>query len=282
MKKKFKISCNWDSDINITNRFINNYVNETNKDLVLFTYDNDYDYHIVFNYSNSMINDNKTHIFIQEPSWSSHIKKHVLLTYKNIHFHDKNLLPLNGVIETPSLMLNSFNEKLSDIIKTNITKKKHISFICSSIGSGHNYDYRKRLFNTILNSDLNIDLYGYGWTNVLDKRYKGAIQNKKDGLLDYEFSISIENSSEIGYVSEKFFDCVIYNTIPIYFGSPNINDIYNKKGFILLNGEINKDLSLLKDIKNYNEYLEYNNINKQKYIKDYNIINYVNNWYNNI
>ena len=44
------------------------------------------------------------------------------------------------------------------------------------------------------------------------------------GLNDYKFSISGENTIQKNYISEKFWDCILTDTIPIYFGCSNFNE----------------------------------------------------------
>ena len=44
----------------------------------------------------------------------------------------------------------------------------------------------------------------------------------------------MENSNENYYVSEKFFDPILTNTIPIYFGCKNIKTLFPENGYILL------------------------------------------------
>ena len=49
---------------------------------------------------------------------------------------------------------------------------------------------------------------------------------KWDGLENYSYSIAIENESLKNYFSEKFTDCILARTIPIYYGCPNISDFF--------------------------------------------------------
>jgi len=67
------------------------------------------------------------------------------------------------------------------------------------------------------------------------------IENKKDGLKDYCFSISIENATYSNMITEKITDCFMTGTIPIYFGIDNIGDFFNKNGIIILNDDFNID-----------------------------------------
>ena len=62
----------------------------------------------------------------------------------------------------------------------------------------------------------------------------------------FKFGISFENSSTHGYVTEKILDTFSSNSIPIYYGSPNIEEYFNPQTFI--NGH---------KFKNYDELIEY-------------------------
>lgn len=58
--------------------------------------------------------------------------------------------------------------------------------------------------------------------------------DKSEALNDYMFSITIENDKYETYYTEKLTDCFATGTIPIYWGSPDIGDIFNKDGIIEL------------------------------------------------
>lgn len=276
--KKIKIFSNWSDNVSITKRFKNNFITENNYEpRIVFTFDNDYDIALVFNYTNEVIDFTKTLCFIQEPSFSTHIINSFLKKCNKVFFHDKTLLPeLNNIVETPIMMFNHFDENINDLLKKPIKKSKKMSMIASSLNGEHNYGFRYDLFKNILETpNIDIDLYGQNWGYVLDKRFKGYINNKLDGILDYEFSIAIENKSENGYTSEKFTDLIINETIPIYYGNNKIDLIYNKNGYIKIEeNNVTYTLNLLRDvIKNY-DYNEFNNgllENKFKILNEYNI-----------
>ena len=46
---------------------------------------------------------------------------------------------------------------------------------------------------------------------------------KYDGFKNYKYSLCLENSSEKYYFTEKFTDCILSWTIPIYYGCSNID-----------------------------------------------------------
>ena len=76
-------------------------------------------------------------------------------------------------------------------------------------------------------SFTNIDLFGRGTSNPLDY--------KEDSLIDYRFSIVIENSNTENYFTEKLIDCLAVGTIPIYWGCPNIKKFFNENGIVSFN-----------------------------------------------
>jgi hypothetical protein len=82
------------------------------------------------------------------------------------------------------------------------------------------YEKRVQLVEKILDSDLPIDIYGKGWEdhNISDSRMKGFVDDKSDALIPYEYSIAIENCIEERYITEKFHDCILTDTKPIYCG----------------------------------------------------------------
>ena len=51
------------------------------------------------------------------------------------------------------------------------------------------------------------------------------------------FHISVENSRNKNYYTDKIVDCFATKTIPIYWGAPNINEFWNEKGIITFEDE---------------------------------------------
>ena len=77
------------------------------------------------------------------------------------------------------------------------------------------------------NFDNEIDLYGRG-TNT-------PLLQKEDALIDYRYSVTIENTKQKNYITEKLIDSLIVGTIPIYWGCPNLSKFFNMDGIITFN-----------------------------------------------
>ena len=88
--------------------------------------------------------------------------------------------------------------------------------------------------------------------------YQGMVDNKKEIMKKYKFSICYENAKDIpGYITEKIFDSFFSGCIPIYWGANNILDYVPKNCFI------DK-----RDFNSYEELYDFiKNISDKEYIK---------------
>lgn len=57
------------------------------------------------------------------------------------------------------------------------------------------------------------------------------IQGKREALEAYCFSIAMENATSDDYFSEKLVDCLLMETVPIYYGWPSIGDHLDPRGY---------------------------------------------------
>jgi hypothetical protein len=96
---------------------------------------------------------------------------------------------------------------------------------------GHRY--RNDLMKLFKTKFTYIDYYG---------RSFNPFNIKEDVLNDYYFSISIENEKYSNYYTEKLMDCFATGTIPVYYGTPEIDKMFNMNGIIILDNtfDINK------------------------------------------
>lgn len=139
--------------------------------------------------------------------------------YKKIFTHDVSICDGEKIIKMPPFTPSWINEKERKIYP----KSKLISMIASNKRMCNGHFYRLDIANKFPEKD---HLYGLGRENKLE--------NKIDGLRDYMFSVAMENDSYSTYYTEKILDCFLTGTIPIYWGSPDIGEIFNPEGIIKL------------------------------------------------
>lgn len=99
--------------------------------------------------------------------------------------------------------------------------------------------------------------------------YRGMVDNKKETMEKYKFSICYENAKDIpGYITEKIFDSFFAGCVPIYWGANNITDHVPKECFVDF-----------RDFKSYDELYNFiKNMSDEEYMKYLtNIENYLNN-----
>lgn len=74
---------------------------------------------------------------------------------------------------------------------------------------------------------------------------KSILMSEKYKLFkDSMFHITIENTKNHNYISEKIVDCFMSYTVPIYWGCPNIGDYFNTDGIITFQNEEELDYIL--------------------------------------
>ncbi len=81
-------------------------------------------------------------------------------------------------------------------------------------GHKRRIEFVKRLANHFGNR---IDIYGFGFRPLLDKR---------EAIDPYLFSIAIEKSAYVNYVTEKLSDVYLGYAMPIYHGAPNAAELF--------------------------------------------------------
>jgi len=103
------------------------------------------------------------------------------------------------------------------------TKNKMLSTITSSKRFTDGQRLRHEAISIFKDS---IDTMGRGYKEI---------GTKLEGLKDYRYSLTIENSRSCVYFTEKLLDCFMTGTIPIYWGRSKITDIFNKDGMLIFN-----------------------------------------------
>lgn len=146
-----------------------------------------------------------------------------------------------------------------------ICNKKHIktsliSFVGSiEHGDAPGYNFRKNVVKFLSIEHKRADLLGKGLKPFKDK---------ESALSKYCFAIVMENCTQDYYFSEKLIDCFMTLTIPIYWGSKSIDDVFDSRGIIHFDtiGDLDIILNSLSFSK-YHEMVKYLEINRNLSIK---------------
>lgn len=135
--------------------------------------------------------------------------------YKRIQWH--NLNPVDLV------------KRDTDAEKIYASKNKFCNFFYSNPVT-----YRENFFKQLSNYKK-IDAPGKRMNNMssIDDLFSGdKWEIKRQFLSPYKFTIAFENYVYPGYQTEKLYDAMRVNSIPIYCGDPDIGKIFNTKAFI--------------------------------------------------
>lgn len=110
-----------------------------------------------------------------------------------------------------------------------LEKKKFCNFVVSN-GAGAN-QIRNQYFDKLCEYKR-VDSGGGYRNNLPDGK---PVKDKRAFQKEYRFSFAFENSAISGYTTEKIIDAWAAETIPIYWGDPNIEAEFNHKAFINCN-----------------------------------------------
>jgi len=255
---KIKLECWWTDSLSLNSRMIRQFVSSDDLTNYSFVTENP-DYTIVFGRTDwDKIETPKENTFYisQEPLWSPNQPKDNIHNYcSKILISDKMDYPnRDEYIETLIPMFyagrgeNDYREEWDWSLKLKdkeFNKTKTMSFIVRKGHESHfnhlvnpetgeiNYGRRTEL-GEVLSTNKNIDIFGTYWESN-GENIKGEVWNKHVGLDDYKFSICCENTIQKNYISEKFWDAVLTDTIPIYLGCSNINELVPDNCYISLN-----------------------------------------------
>lgn len=129
---------------------------------------------------------------------------------------------------TNVLLMQVIETWVSDeAINISMVKTKSCSLIASAKKNLEGHRLRHRIANWCQEHSPTVELLG--------KAYK-AFEKKEDGLAPYSHSIIIENNQEKEY-TEKLLDCMLCDTMPIYWGCPNIAEYFNANGLVICETE---------------------------------------------
>lgn len=143
------------------------------------------------------------------------------------------------------------SKKLSMVVSNTVTTKGHKK----------RYDFVKRIKDHF---GEQVDWFGKGNNYIYDKW---------DGIIDYKYSIAIENQRVKDYFTEKIADCFLSYTIPFYYGCKNIEKYFPSGSYVLIDIEnINKSIDIIEQTlqsdfyeKNFDAMMEARELILKKY-----------------
>jgi len=251
--------CNWGNNpVELLNRYklmtknnigkwnnLNGVCNINTADVIIFIEG------IPKNFNLNLLNNKKFICFPREPLIHKNWEQFKFLTgytYDNfIH-----------VVTNPQFIDKNY-DFLSNL-EYNEHKKKFSAIISNKINSS-GYKLRRNFLINLSKTYPNLcDIYGAGWKNELGSSYKGELEGyhknalgkntKFTGLIDYKYSLCIENCSRENYFSEKFTDAILCWTIPIYYGCINISKYFPKDSYYEININDEDCIEKIKEIIN--------------------------------
>ena len=111
-----------------------------------------------------------------------------------------------------------------------LKEKEYFANLITSHDSEHN---NRSVFFEKLNAYKRVESPGTFLNNMPDgKTVNWLNDSKAEFQRKCKFTICFESTSHYGFITEKITDAFYSDTIPVYFGSPNITEIFNKDAFI--------------------------------------------------
>lgn len=152
------------------------------------------------------------------------------------------------------------DEATEAVLNQHPQKTAMVSFIGSLEHPNHGaYRFRREIAEYALQRG-DVECFGKGIRPVAGKR---------DALAPFRFSIAMENAAADHYFSEKLIDCLLLETIPVYYGCAGIGELFDPRGLLCFNsreelGEILDSLTA----ERYEQMRPYALANKQKAIAE--------------
>ncbi|MBK0328224.1 hypothetical protein I5535_13090 [Rhodobacteraceae bacterium F11138] len=105
-----------------------------------------------------------------------------------------------------------------------VTKTANMSLIASAKRDHPGHKLRHEMVEFVQQQGLDVQVMGRGYT---------PFDQKSDGLAAFRYSLVIENVRQRNYFSEKLIDAILCETVPIYWGCPNIGDFIDTAGLLI-------------------------------------------------
>lgn len=103
------------------------------------------------------------------------------------------------------------------------TKTETCSLIASAKRDTEGQRMRHQIVEWARGAGIDVAVMGGGYRPFADKA---------EGLARFRYSVVIENAAEANYFSEKLVDAILCETVPIYWGCPNLDRFFDTSGII--------------------------------------------------
>lgn len=197
--------------------------------------------------------------------------------YNKGNFNPENYRQFDKVLcysplEIPNYEYFPYSIRRTDVSRCRVisrqefdSRKLSCMITSNKLIQGNGYDLRYEIVDYFENRPDGFDLYGVNWifegiskaARVIlrkkyaarpPKNYKGSCDSKQDTFEHYRFGFAIENLYGFpGYVSEKLFDVLTADCVPVYTGSNIMEGTIPKDIFV--------DIEAFASLKQLDDYL---------------------------
>ncbi len=135
-------------------------------------------------------------------------------------------------VRVPNYLMNyKYHDSLRMLQERHLYRKEKRELFCSWVCSNGSGDKKRDEIFDALSAYRRVDSAGTHRNNI---SIQGRLDNKLEFEKKYKFSLALENTSYKGYTTEKLVEAFAAGGIPIYWGDPDVDEIFNKKAFINL------------------------------------------------
>lgn len=263
-KRKINLLCNWTNKLNKDWEYL---IDRKNFDYEMTNETNCNNFTIVINSTNNFTKN--------ELKNGYHISMEPILGHEciNENWRGKGDIDRN-IAEWHLGHFHGTRDNLTYEQIENICCEKTVDFVTIMGGITYLPRHRQRLeFLKLLSSKINIDIYGKHKLNDMNT-YKGYSEGKLE-LLGAKYTLSVENSQEIGYFTEKIHDGILAECLVFYDGCPNIYDYIDQRAIICIDiYKPEKSINIIMEAIKNNEWekrLKYIRNEKKRIMRGYSV-----------
>jgi len=146
------------------------------------------------------------------------------------------------IIPSHDLGIWHFDKSYDEVMAMDVSHKpKTISVVSSDLTTLAGHKRRYAFVHQLMGHFKDrMDYFGRGINPVADKFLS---------LADYRYSVAVENSFIPGYFTEKIFECFLTNTLPLYYGCPDLERFFDARAFVRIDiQDYRAALSVIEDV----------------------------------